>query len=409
LLYTKAKGARKVSLDLTNVAAQVISMISGLKNRRVEQENHLRYSMETINNPVIDLDALKKKIKNGKTSWLVAGIVEGLNQRYPLPPTPPDFTVMAADGSHIDVDRHHATRCFLINIGSAVLTYGKKPDAQLASVPRLYSDDKNLVITHPGGGREQPVEGNILGAKRSVEECARLAEMAAALPEKSAALALLDGTLILWGLEPYPDFVTDVLLHDGILKHLDAMKKLNKDRRLAIASYISFPRSTDVLNVLRVAICPADVPDCDKQCPPGKERGCDGLAGVRDRDIFMNLLENGERSALFMSPSKIVKEHYGGHAVYFFYLRNDDEIARIEVPQWVAEDKELLELTHSLVYDQCKRGHGYPVALSESHEQAVVTGADRENFWELVESTLTEEHMNNASSAKSTSKRTRWI
>jgi len=177
---------------------------------------------------------------------------------------------------------------------------------------------------------------------------------------------------------------------------------------MALASYISFPRSTDVLNVLRIAVCPNAVPDCDAQCPPGKKRDCDGLAGVRDRDLFTRLLADGERSALYISPSKIMKD-YGDHAVYFFYLKNEDEIARVEVPKWVAEDNVLLELTHRLIYDQCQRGHGYPVALSEAHEQAVVTGADRENFWELVESTLIEGHLDNASSRKSASKKSRWV
>ena len=339
----------------------------------------------------------------------MAGIQDGLNEKHPLPECPPDFTVMATDGSHIDIDRHHSTRCFLINIGSVVFTYGSKPDAQLLSNPRLYSEDKELMITSPGNGREQSIEGNILGAKRSVEECAKLAELAAALPEKSYALALLDGTLILWGLDAYPDFVTDVLLHDGVLKHLDTIKNLNHSRRVALASYISYPRSTDVLNVLRVAVCPSSLPDCDKQCPPGKEKDCAGLNGVRDRDLFIRLLDNGDRSALFINTSKIVREHYGDHAVYFFYMRNDDEIARIEVPQWVALNDDLLDLTHRLVYDQCKRGHGYPVALSEAHEQAVVTGKDREYFWELVESTLTDEHLQSDASRKSMSKRTRWV
>jgi hypothetical protein len=339
----------------------------------------------------------------------VTDIVEGLNKRYPLPTAPTDFTVMAADGSHIDVDRHQSTRCYLINIGSVVLRYGSYPEATLTSTPHLYSDEKDLVIIPPGGGREQSVEGTILGAKRSVEECKALAGLAAGLPPATTALALLDGTLILWGLEPYPDFVTDVLLHQGLLQCLDTMKKLNQDRRLALASYISFPRSTDVVNVLRVAVCPSNIPDCDKQCPLGKERDCDGVAGVRDRDLFMSLLENGERSALFISPSKIVREHYGEHRVYFFYLRVDDEIARIEIPQWVAENADLLNLTHSLVYDQCKRGHGYPIVLSEAHEQAVVTGADRDNFRQLVESTLIEEHLPTPSSGKSVSKRTKWV
>jgi hypothetical protein len=398
-----------VSLDLTKIAGQVFAMIAALRDGRAEQAKRLRFALDTLNSEAINLDDLKRKIKAGKTTWLVADIVEGLNKQYPSPTAPTDFTVLAADGSHIDVDRHQSTRCYLINIGSVVLRYGSHPEATLTSTPRLYSDEKDLTIMPPGGGREQLVEGTILGAKRSVEECKALARLATGLAPETIALALLDGTLILWGLEPYPDFVTDVLLHQGLLQCLDAMKKLNKDRRLALASYISFPRSTDVVNVLRVAVCPSNVPDCDKQCPPGKKRDCDGVAGVRDRDLFMSLLESGERSALFISPSKIVGEHYGEHRVYFFYLRVGDEIARIEIPQWVAENTDLLNLTHSLVYDQCKRGHGYPVALAEAHEQAVVTGADRENFRQLVESTLIEEHLPTPSSGKSASKRTRWV
>jgi hypothetical protein len=249
-----------------------------------------------------------------------------------------------------------------------------------------------------------------LGIKRAVEECRSLSELASSMPAKSRSLALLDGSLILWGLssEVYPEFVTEALLDNGLIPCLDDMKRLNAERQVALASYISFPRSTDVVNVLRVAICPHQPPDCDRNCPPGRARDCERLGGVRDRDLFSNLLDDGERSALFISPSKIVKR-YGEHRVYFFYLRADDEVARLEVPQWVAENNELLNLTHALVLDQCRRGHGYPVALSEAHEQAVVTGADRENFWELVESTMTAEKLPTTGSAKSLSKRTRWV
>ena len=75
----------------------------------------------------------------------------------------------------------------------------------------------------------------------------------------------------------------------------------------------------------------------------------------------------------------------------------------------MATDESLLSLAHALILDQCRRGQGYPVALSEAHEQAVVTGADRENFWQLVESSMVEEHMPTPGSAKSFSKRTRWV
>ena len=401
-----------MSLDLTKIVTQVSGMVARLKDGREEREKRLQYALHVVGDEAINLDDLKKKIAASKTTWLVADLVEGLAGSYEAPPVPAEFTVMASDGSHIDVDRHRSTRCYLINTGSAVLKYGSEPDALLESYPRLYSDDDDMVIKPLGAkGREQLVEGTLLGIKRAVEECRQLAEVAVEQPQDSTSLALLDGTLILWGLagQAYPEFVAEVLLDRGFLSYLEGMRKLNQDRKLALASYISFPRSTDVVNVLRVAICPHQPVDCDYNCPPNKARDCDEVDGVRDRELFFNLLNPGERSALFISPSKIVNERYGLHHIYFFYLRVDDEVARVEIPRWVAEDKDLLNLTHALILDQCRRGQGYPVALSEAHEQAVVTGLDREEFWRLVEASLVEEHMPAPGSAKSFSKRTRWI
>ena len=97
--------------------------------------------------------------------------------------------------------------------------------------------------------REQVIEGTLLGIKRSVDECSYLAKLSAELPQGSQCLALLDGSLILWGLssKDYPDFVIEAMLEKGMLHYLDEMKKLNTDRQLAVASYISFPRSNDVV------------------------------------------------------------------------------------------------------------------------------------------------------------------
>ncbi len=400
-----------MSLDLAKVASQVGGMVARLKASGEEKQKRLNYALDVLCSKATDLDSLRKKIVSSKTTWLVAGLVDGLDRHYKALPLPAEFTVIATDGSHIDVDRHRSTRCYLINIGSVVLHYGAGPNAVLDSFPCLYAEDEDLAIVPAGvrrGGREQAVEGALLGVKRSVEECRRLAEIAAELPPASSTLALLDGSLILWGLEAYPEFVTEALLDNGFLNYLDAMRNI-QGKKLALASYISFPRSTDVVNVLRVAVCPHDPLDTDRHCKDCEKRECDLVAGVRDRDLFANILGQGERSALFISQSSIVQKRYGEHWVYFFYLRVDDEIARVEIPQWVVRDENLLSLVHTLVLDQCQRGHGYPVALSEAHEQAVVTGADRENFWQLVESSLVEEHLPSPSSGKSQSKRTRWV
>jgi len=398
-----------MSLDLTKVVSQVGAMVAKLKAGNQERREHLHHALDTLHSQADNLERLARKIEASRTTWLVAGLVDGLDRQYQPLPLPPEFTVIATDGSHIDVDRHRSARCYLINIGSVVLNYGASPGAVLDSLPHLYAADEDLVITPPGaGGREQPIEGTLLGIKRAVDECRRLAELASELPPDSCALTLLDGTLILWGLEAYPEFVTEALLDNGFLGCLEEIRKLNKDRRIALASYISFPRSTDVVNVLRVALCPHDVVDSDRDCSSCEGKECDAVAGVRDRELFSNLLEPGERSDIFISPSRIQKR-YGAHQIYFFYLRVGDEVARVEIPRWVATNESLLNLTHTLVLDQCQRGQEYPVALSEAHEKAVVTMADRENFWQVVESSLEEERMSTLGSAKNRSKRTRWI
>jgi hypothetical protein len=401
-----------LSLDLARIAPQIEEMAARMKAGGSERRQHIQAALDVIKSPAANLDALKQKVARSKTTFLVAEPIEKLNSHSQPPTPPPDFTVLATDGSHIDIDRHRSARCFLINIGRVSLSYGAKPDAALDAVPRLYFDESELSISSDNG-RRQPIEGVLLGIKRGVEECRELSAMAAALPADSAALALLDGSLILWGLasKDYPEFIVDVLLDKAFLKYLEDIRTANRRMRVPLASYISFPRSTDVVNTLRVAICPHEAPDCDRYCnetPTGK-RPCDVLADVQDRDIFTALLGEGERSALFASQSQIVKKHYGGHAVLFFYLRAGDEIARIELPQWSALDDERLCLAHSLILDQCRRGLGYPAALSEAHEQAVLSGADRENFQRLVDILMAEEDMAVAESQKCQSKRTRWI
>ncbi|MDD4874525.1 MAG: DNA double-strand break repair nuclease NurA [Dehalococcoidales bacterium] len=402
-----------MSLDLDRMAAQVEEMASHLNADNTERQKHLAQALSTLSDKSINIEQIKEKIAAGKISWLVAEPCEALSSRYTPTITPPDFTVIAADGSQIDIDRHHSIRYFLINIGSVYLHYGENPDAQLSSLPKLYFDKADLVMTSPeDGNREIPVEGNLLGIKRDIEEFRHLAQMAASLATEHPALLLSDGTLIRWNLmsKDIPEFIVEEFLEKGFLRCLDDIKKLSQNQKIALASYISFPRSTDVVGTIRIAICPHEPPNCDrcrKNNRPG-EYECNSVDGVQDKDIFQILLDNGERSALFISRSSI-QERYGVHRVYFYYVKMDGEIARIEVPEWVARDKELLNLTHTLLLDQCQKGQGYPVALCEAHEQAVVTFTDRESLQTLVELSLGEKDMPLNRSAKSMSKKTRWI
>lgn len=406
-----------VGLDLAQVVSQIDMMASRLKDASASRGQRLQYALTELQAKEKDLPRLKHKIeaavRNRKTTWLVAGLGDGLACRRSPEPTPPEFIILASDGSHIDVDRHYSARCFLLNIGLVQLRYGHTPDARLMSLPSLHFDDEDTVISAPDAtAPPRPLEGALLGAKRAVEECRALVQAAGQLPPNLPAAALLDGSLVLWSLsEPtYPGFVMDVLLRDGMLKHLSELHEIAGKRTVTIASYISFPRSTEVVNALRLAICPWEPVDCDRHCPPQKQRhDCDELSGLMDREVFQRLLEPGQRSAVFTSLSPIITSHYGPHRIHFFYLRLEEEVARVEIPAWVATDPVRLELTHATVLDQCRRGQGYPAALSEAHEQAVVTAADREQFWQLVEESMAGKGITLEHSLKSRSKRTKSL
>ena len=52
---------------------------------------------------------------------------------------------------------------------------------------------------------------------------------------------------------------------------------------------------------------------------------------------------------------------------------------------------------------------GYPVAVSEAHEQAVISGHDREEFRRMTLMLLEQQGLPAPESAKSTAKRRSWV
>ena len=100
------------------------------------------------------------------------------------------------------------------------------------------------------------------------------------------------------------------------------------------------------------------------------------------------MLEPGHRSPLYRS-SHLAARFALGLATgqewsHFYYLNGSAEIARVESPDWLADDPELLALSRAMLVKQCQLGLGYPVAISEAHEQAVISGHDRQEFRRLT-------------------------
>ncbi len=406
-----------MSLDLNSTLQQLENLAERMVSRRGERAQRLEQALQAMQST--DPATLQSKLQSSQgRPFMAAGVVEEMAARYSPTEVPQEFCIVAVDGSHIDVNRHSPVRCYLINIGGCILTYGLNPDAQLFSHPRLYSEASNgeglyLVNPTPGAKEEMAMEGPLVGLKRAVEEVKALAQRLEEVPPDLPVVALIDGSLVLWGLSGrgYLPFVREEIIQGGLIPAFDRLQQMARSRTLAVASYISLPQSTEVTHSLRLYLCSKDADECRQRCSiyRSTQEPCDILNGFLDRDLFQELLAPGERSGLFFTNSSIVMDFYGPHWVYFYYVNVGQEIARVEIPQWVAQEERLLALSHALVVDQCRRGNGYPAAIMEAHEQAVISGTDRESFNLLVEEALTGHKLPVITSEKNRSKRIRWL
>ena len=397
-----------MTLDLAKTAGRLHDALPAMRGQWRDHSIALGAALERF--AEADPSDVEARREQGKSTWLAARVENGLSGAFPPPPLPPDHIVVAVDGSHIDVDRHAAARCYLINIGVAALRYGEIPRADLRSDPDLRADEESLFLRDPHGVREQAVEGPLLGMHRAVAEIEALADEAERAPDGMPALALLDGTLVLWGLSGGPDFVRRELID----RFKDAMSRLRAEgerRPLAVASHISRPRSNEVMNAVRISrgVCGWDQVNCDRNCGLIRrgERNCDVVAGVTDAALFSRTLDPGERSQIFHSASGIVEEAYGEHGVIFFYVNAGEEVARLEMPAWTSAEG--VGLAHAALLAQTEKGRGYPLALQEAHEQAVVTGPDRRDFDRLLYETMSAERLPSPTSGKAFSKRARFV
>ena len=400
--------------DLGEVALQLDQVAQDLGRALNDGELRLKHLLDSAAQ-VDPASAQAATHAASERPYLAAQAEEALVGGYACPSAPADWCVAAVDGSHIDVDRHLPVSCFLINLGGCVLTYGSQPDAEFFSQPYLATDPLELYLIDPANtAQEEAVTGPLLGLIRTVRELERLAEVASELPTGLPVLALVDGSLVLWGLsgQGYKPFVRDAIIRDRFLPALEKLRSLSQQRPLTLAAYVSLPRSTEVVNAVRCSLCPHEVTRCRRAC--GNRRSvlspCNLANEFLDRELFQRLLRSGWRSPIYRTNSSVPRDNYGDkQQVYFYYLHAGEEIARVEVPEWVAHDKRLLDLSHSLILDQCQRGQGYPVAISEAHEQAVVRTSDRRLFKNMVSEALEREGLFAYTSEKERSKRTPWL
>jgi hypothetical protein len=402
-------------LDLTKVAKAMQGISQHLSTDVAASRQRLDLAQDLMTAAYKNQAELMQRQKQWRDRILFSTAVpmEPLDTCIDLPVPPKTHTVLATDGSQIAPNHHEIAYCYLLNIGRVVLHYGQNRQPLLDSLPEVFYRPEDLYISRQWGIRTE----EWMGYRRTASEATVLAELAAAvvgsreqrsrgaeeqrrnndartthhsphpthtpLPTPDSRLpilAMVDGSLIYWFLEQLPLEARDRIL-PPILTAWEQLKALG----VPIMGYLSASRSMESLNFLRLQACIHEVPDCASFCPNQIEKvPCQVLEPLRDAALWSIQLQPGQRSTLWRSSARIL-ELYGDCAIYFCYVHVGTEIARVEVPAWVAEDEALLNQSLGLMLAQVQKGYGYPVVLAEAHNQAVVRGGDRARFFAMLE------------------------
>jgi hypothetical protein len=354
-----------MTLELSKVTDQIDDMGRVLAQRAGRHRRALPAARELLGLYANEQERLRRVAESevGRRLRCAGPGDESLDVACPPPPIPGRATLVAADGSQIYPDRHGLAFYYAINVGSIVFRHGSGQVPEVAADPRLFYTDEQV---YPGG---DSVSSDLVSARRNLAEMRTLTALALAEPHGGPPrLALADGPLLIW--------IQRTELPAGWRERIlaDYLTCLNDLRRsdAAVAGFVSRPYSAEVVALLYLA-----------QLDSEERKAVDSLAdtdyrGLTDRALF-GYLGAGERSALYVRGTAANQDFASrGHQIRFFYLNTGSDLARVEVPEWVARRPESLDLVHAMVYDQCRFNNGYPYVLTRADEQAVILGEERE-------------------------------
>jgi NurA domain len=379
-----------MSLDLPRVLPQVEEMSRAAAERAAARRDLIpRWNTALDALATLPREEVAGKIAAAGPRW--PGAIptdEPVNASFPPPPLSGRMDVLAADGSQVHPDRHGSSLFYLINIGSLVIRHGTGHAPETTTEPHLAFDDSELY-----GEGEGVVASAVIDGRRDVAELAALARLAESHSPHAPTLALLDNGLLLWlalQAEPATQKQIDLLL-DEYLEHLVRLQRAGA----AIAGFVDRPRNANVLALLNLF-------------QPGPAQA-HAYRGLSDRAVFSARLAPGCRSSRFTHASPVnARYEKAGHSIQFFYLHcGGGDLARVEIPLWVGEDRGLLNLVHAGLLEECRTTGGFPYALARAHELAVVTQSDRQELEGMLNAAMFRRGIVPAPSSKALTKQ--WI
>lgn len=362
-------------VDFRQVRQQVSQMGSHARQRQQELDKQRQEAQRLLKEHAQNLNFLQEQVQKAchydPCLRCALPVSEALDTHQPVSSQafsqPP--TLLAVDGSQIFNDRHAETQYGLINIGAVQMQHGgSQPPEPVVQSTLLY--DKSL----------ERMSDAALSLKRDLGERMKLAQLAA--QANAPVIAFTDGPLELWGsVTEGPEAAGQY--RESLKAYLDVLQHLHQIKAIA-AGYVDRPGANLVVRLLEVA--KATSKELEQ---PRKHRP---LSGVSDADLYQDRLGAGERSAVFALQSQGARSYQGALALHFFYLNvgtgvgRHASLARVEIPAWVAEDANWLNMLHTVLVSQCRimGTRHYPYLLHRAHETAVVTHREQEEVTEMI-------------------------
>ncbi len=361
-----------MSLDFLQVSQQVKQLGEKALSHQRDLKTRLAETCALLEDCATQNEQLQHKVQEvvrnyDQTLRCAVPVNEALNSRHPLPPLPEQVTLIAADGSQIFADRHAEVEYCLVNTGAICMRYGSS-DAPVTSI------QSHLIYAEELEG----MSDDRLSLQRDLAERARLWELASSAP--APVITFTDGPLELWTTTLEAGKVAGEFKRSLDL-YLDVLHKLC-ELNTTTAGYVDKPGADLVVRLLEVVKAEAaDLPNMRKFHP---------FKGVTDRELYRDMLQPGERSAIFAIQSRSSTPYQGELGLHFFYLNvgkvGHPYLARVEIPAWVVEDQSKLDNLHAVLVSQCRMigARAYPYLLHRAHETAVVSLEDKEQVTQMI-------------------------
>ena len=363
-------------IDYQQIYAKIQEIGRGARERKKTLQERRTKARDWLNKYASELDALRSKVDAAKAIdqniRCALPLDEPLASSYPKPDSDIQATLIAADGSQINPDRHAAIQFSLVNVGAITmrLNSGEAPKIDTES-ELLFGED-----LLPNGF---PLSEGMVALKRDVAERTKLDELSKGI--KGQVVTFTDGPIELWGAKgedakSYEEYTKKYM---GVLSRLQS-------RGVITAGYVDKPSADLVIRLLEIMTADNDQLQKLREYHP--------LRGVSDRWLYGEkenpLLSPGHRSAIFHIQSSSEKSYKGVLSLHFFYLNVGTEghpwPVRVEVPKWVVDDKEKLDLLHAVLVEQCRMmgSRPYPYLLHRAHETAVVKHEEKQQIEQLL-------------------------